>query len=327
MNPVAKNRPNGPAVAPDPYQGVDRRAIISGIAGSIAAGALSQWSGDARAAGGLVTTPVTDGATVISGGGGNVLVVATTAGQVVVDSGAASHGGTVIATLGELPGDGVAALFNSHWHGDQVGSNAALGTAGATIFAHAKTRQRLATGYYLRDEDRYEPPLPAAALPVETFHTNGATTIGEQRVEYGYLIAAHTDGDSYVSFPELDVIAVGDVVSPLRDPAFDWFGGGWLGGRVDALALLLEISNDDTRFVPSYGPVVSRAQVQAEHDMLLELFERMVEHVRLGESAEDMLELGVVDGLGRTFDDPYRLLYDMHKGFWAHHNKLMHDIV
>ncbi len=47
---------------------------------------------------------------------------------------------------------------------------------------------------------------------------------------------------------------------------FDWFGGGWLGGRVDALAFLLERSDKDTRFVPSYGPVVGRADVQKEHD-------------------------------------------------------------
>jgi hypothetical protein len=79
--------------------------------------------------------------------------------------------------------------------------------------------------------------------------------------------------------------------------------------------------------VPSYGPVVGRAEVQAEHDMMLALFERMVEHVRRGESAEDMLAAGVLDGLAAQFDDPYRFLYDAHKGLWAHHNKLMHDIV
>ena len=28
-----------------------------------------------------------------------------------------------------------------------------------------------------------------------------------------------------------------------RDPALDWFGGGWLGGRVDSLAMLLELGN------------------------------------------------------------------------------------
>jgi glyoxylase-like metal-dependent hydrolase (beta-lactamase superfamily II) len=304
-----------------------RRTVLQGIAGSLAGALTLPLARVARAAGDLTTTPIGRELVVIGGAGGNVLVLSTSAGQVLVDSGDAPHADALLATLGELPGDRVAAVFNTHWHGDQVGANAALGMRGAKIIAHEKTRQRLATGHYLPAEERYEPALPAAAVPTESFFTSGSTTIGGRAIEYGYLIAAHTDGDIFVAFPELDVIAVGDVVSPARDPVFDWFGGGWLGGRVDALALLLERSSSGTRFVPSHGPVVGRAEVQAEHDMMLALFERMVEHVRLGETAEDMLDAGVLDGLGRTFEDPYKLLYDLHKGFWAHHNKLMPDIV
>jgi cyclase len=298
-----------------------RREVLRGIASGVAAAALpASWTRVATGAGALVSTTVTDRVTLVSGAGGNIIVVSTGDGQVLVDSGAAEHGEAVLATLGQLPGDGVAAVFNTHWHLDQVGSNEALGESGATIYAHEKTRLRLSTGYYLPGEERYQKPLPIAGLPTQTCYTSGSARIGAQSIEYGYLIEAHTDGDIYVAFPELNLIAAGD-------PVLDWFGGGWLGGRVDSLALLLELGDDETRFVPSYGPVVGRAEVQAEHDMLLEFFERMVEHVRLGEAAEDMLAAGVLDGLGRTFSDPYRLLYDTHKGFWAHHNKLMPDIV
>jgi hypothetical protein len=107
----------------------------------------------------------------------------------------------------------------------------------------------------------------------------------------------------------------------------DWFGGGWLGGRVDSLAMLLKLANAQTRIVPSYGPVIKRADVQAEHDMLLKLFERMVDLIRKGDSAEDILAQGVMDDLGRTFDDPLKFLQDAHKGFWAHHNTLSPDVV
>jgi glyoxylase-like metal-dependent hydrolase (beta-lactamase superfamily II) len=255
------------------------------------------------------------------------LVLGTEAGKVLVDSGAAAFTSDLLASVDTLPGGAVSALFNTHWHLDQVGGNEALGRAGAVIVAHEKTRLRLRTGYYLPTEDRYEKPLPEAALPTESFHTTHAMSIGGRRIECGYLLEAHTDGDIYVAFADLNVIAVGDVSAPARDPVFDWFGGGWLGGRVDSLALLLARSDADTRFVPSYGPVIGRAEVQAEHDMLLELFNRMVVHVRLGESSEDMLAAGVLEGLGRTFDDPAGLLYALHKGFWAHHNKLTHDIV
>ncbi len=301
----------------------DRRTVLQGLAGA----AILPWPRFAMAAGGLTVSRLTAELALIEGAGGNILVLETGEGRVLVDTGAAASRDAVLATLDELSGEAVAAVFNTHWHHEQIGSNAVFGERGATIFAHEKTRQRLAAGYYLPTEDRYELPLSNAALPTETTYTEASTRIGGQRIEYGYMILAHTDGDLYVAFPDLNVIAVGDVVSRVRDPVFDWFGGGWLGGRVDSLAQLLELSDADTRFVPSYGPVFGRAELQAEHDLMLELFERMVEHVRLGETAEDMLTTGVLDGLDRTFDDPFKLLYDMHKGFWAHHNKLMPDIV
>jgi glyoxylase-like metal-dependent hydrolase (beta-lactamase superfamily II) len=301
--------------------------MLRGIVGGLAASSLGAVARVARSADALTSTTVAPGVTVLGGAGANVVVLATDAGKVLVDSGAAESSEAVLRGVGQLPGTNVAALFNTHWHLDQVGSNEPLGAAGATIFAHAKTRQRLSAGYYVPTEDRYEPPLAPAGRPTETIRTGGATTIGNRRIEYGYLLEAHTDGDIYVFFPELNVVAVGDAVSPVRDPELDWFGGGWLGGRVDSLARLLELGDASTRFVPSHGPAVGRAQVQAERDMLLKLFERMVEHVRLGETSADMLAAGLLDGLGRTFEDPAKLLYDVHKGFWAHHNALTHDIV
>ena len=126
-------------------------------------------------------------------------------GQVVVDSGAAAHSDALLAALRRPArrSDGkVAALINTHWHRDQTGANEALGTAGATIIAHDKTRQRLRAGWYVPDADRYEPPLPAAALPTKTFYTTDETIVGDQRIEFGYLIEAHTDGDAYVRFPD-----------------------------------------------------------------------------------------------------------------------------
>lgn len=302
-----------------------RRAFLRGAGATLAGAGFAPCLGLAQSS--LATTEIADKLILVTGAGGNILVHATDAGQVVVDGGARAARDSVLATLDRLPGGGAVALFNTHWHPDQVGANEALGMGGATIYAHEKTRQRLTAGYYRPDQDLFEPPLPPAGRPTETIYTEATVTVGGSPVEYGYLIEAHTDGDIFVRFPGLDVIAVGDAISPERDPVFDWFGGGWLGGRLDSIRRLLEISDDDTRFVPSYGPVIGRRELLAENDVYLALFELMVEHLRLGETADDIHELGVIEGVGREFDDPGRLLYDLAKGFWAHHNKLMHDIV
>jgi cyclase len=303
---------------------MDRRAILKGLAG-LAAAPVARL---AVAAAEPAVTRVDEKLALLRGAGGNVLVQATDGGQLLVDSGAKASVDALAGALERLPGAGrVHTLFNTHWHLDQIGSNLRLGRAGAKIIAHEKTRLRLATGYYLPDEDRYERPQPKEAQPAQSFYTTGATTVDGRRLEYGYLLEAHTDGDIYVYFRDSNVLAVGCAVSPQRDPVLDWFGGGWLGGRVDSLKRLLDISDRDTRFVPSYGPVIGRAEVQAEHDMMLKIFERMVELVRKGDSAEDIVAAGVMNDLGRTFADPLKFVHDAHKGLWAHHNTLSPDIV
>jgi cyclase len=305
-----------------------RRFLLKTAAAGLAGLALPFRVQPVLADGDVDVTRLRDDLFVLTGAGDNVLLHVSDDGQLLVDSGAPGAGDALLAALAELPGTGrVHTLFNTHWHLAQTGANAVLGERGATIIAHEKSRQRLANGYYLADEDRYEPPLPEAGRPSQSFLDDGELTAGRERIEYGYLLLAHTDGDIYVHFRDANVIAVGDALSPLRDPELDWFGGGWLGGRVDALQHLLDISNDQTRFVPSYGPVVQRDYVQAEHDLMLEIFELMVERIRLGESAEDIIAAGALDGLARSFDDVFKFIYDVHKGLWAHHNKLMHDIV
>jgi cyclase len=185
----------------------------------------------------------------------------------------------------------------------------------------------MATPTWIPSEDRYRPARSREAHPDETFYVSGSTSFGGERIEYGYLIEAHTSGDIYVFFRNSNVLAVGDVASPARDPELDWFTGAWLGGRVDAMDRLLALSDDQTRIVPGYGPVMSRADLQAERDMLKAVYDRAVDRVRQGDDVDDMLRSGIMAGLPRTWSDPRRFLYAVHRGLWAHHNKLSADVV
>ena len=311
---------------------ISRRDVMRGAAALVLAPLAVSI---ARAAESTVAE-VAPGIQVIAGGGGNVVAIATSTGLVVVDSGNAQSREETLAKIAKIAkedkktggaGGKVVAVVNTHWHPDQTGANEALGMAGATIIGHAKTRQRLTAGWYVPQEDRYEKPLAAAGRPTKTFFQTDTATFGDRKLELGYLIEAHTDGDVYVKLPDANVIVAGDAISPQRDPVLDWYGGGWLGGRVDALKKLLDLGDAKTRYVPSFGPAVGRAEVQAEHDLMLAIFERMVVNLRMGQTAVEMQKAGVLDGLPRMFADPAKFLYDAHKGFWAHHNKLMPDIV
>src|SRR5882672_4651422 len=233
---------------------MNRRAIVKGALGGVALSALGlalpPFVRSAFSQGSPAVVPVSDGFVMLTGAGGNILVRTGNTDQVLVDSGAAEFSDAVLAQLRKLPGGGhVTTLFNTHWHRDQVGGNLALGRSGATIIAHEKTRARLATDYYLGVEDRYEKALPKAAHPTATIFSGDKTLAGKERIDYGQLIEAHTDGDIYVYFRDANVLAAGDAISPVKDPVLDWFGGGWLGGRADSQEKLLKLVDDKTRIV------------------------------------------------------------------------------
>jgi cyclase len=272
----------------------------------------------------LPAEKLTDRVRLIAGVPGNVVALAASDGVVLVDSGSSALATGVRAGLA---GARVRTLFNTHYHADQTGGNALFGAAGATIHAHVITRQWLSNDYYVPAEDRWVKAPPAVARPTVTFRDKGEMTAGAERIEYGYLLEAHTRGDIYVYFRDSNVLAVGDVASPLRDPVLDWYAGGWIGGRVDAMDNLLALANDDTRIVPAYGPVMTRAQLQAERDMMLRLYDRTTLLTTQGRSAQDMFDAGVMNEVSRKFDDPYRFLYDVSKGHWAHYTNFGGNIV
>jgi glyoxylase-like metal-dependent hydrolase (beta-lactamase superfamily II) len=304
-------------------RGVHRRQVLKGaMAGVLTLCASPRILTAQPAAGGV--RRLTDKLAVVDGGGSNVLAFSTGEGLLLVDSGAPKSGDKVMAALKNVGADSkVQTLFNTHYHTDQTGNNEVL-AAGAKIIAHERTRQWMSN---VPAEDRYEKARPKAARPTETFLAAGSLKAGAEQIDYGYLPLAHTSGDIYVFFKTSNVLAVGDVASPRRDPALDYFTGGWIGGRVDAMDILLRLSNEQTRIVPAYGPVMTRAEFKAERDMMEEVRARLFKQVREGDGPKDMLEGGVLKGLARTWQDPYKFLYDAAKGLWAHHNKLDPNVV
>jgi cyclase len=301
--------------------------VLGGLAGCQQV-ASRQAPGSASAAstarpGPLTAEKLTERVTVIAGAPGNVVALTAEEGIVLVDSGAANAARAVKAKVGGK----VRTLFNTHYHADQTGGNALFGKDGAAIHAHTITRQWLSADYYVPADDRWVKALPKEAWPTQVFRQKGEMKAGAETVEYGYLLEAHTRGDIYVFFRDSNVLAVGDVASPVRDPVLDWYSGGWLGGRVDAMDDLLELAKDDTKIVPAYGPVMTKAQLQAERDVMLKLYDRLTKLTTQGHSAEDMLNVGALTDIGRTFHDPARFLYDVAKSNWAHYTNFGGNIV
>lgn len=301
---------------------LSRRGVLRGALGVLAASMSSRALRAQQAPGGV--RRLTGQMMVVQGGGANVVASFTGDGFVLVDGGAPESFDAVMASLGANAK--VHTLFNTHHHVDQTGNNERFST-GAKVIAHKRTLEWMSAAHWMQADERYETARPKAARPTETFLTTGSLKAGGEQVDYGYLPLAHTNGDIYVHFRAANVLAVGDVASPLRDPALDYLTGAWIGGRVDAMDRLLALANEQTRIVPAYGPILSKAEFKAERDMMEEVRTRLFDRVREGDGPKDMLERGMLKGLARTWKDPYRFLYDAAKGLWAHHDKLGPNVV
>jgi len=301
---------------------LNRRDVLKGALGAFVSWTSARVLSAQQAVGGV--RRLTDQMTVVDGGGSNVLAFLTGDGFVLVDGGAPKSFDTIMASLGANAK--VNTLFNTHHHVDQTGNNEMFST-GTRIIAHKRTLEWMSADHWIQADDRYEKARPKVARPTETFLTTGSLTAGGEQIDYGHLTLAHTNGDIYVHFRNANVLAVGDVASPLRDPALDYLTGAWIGGRVDSMDVLMTLANEQTRIVPAYGPVLSKAEFKAERDMMEEVRKRLFDQVREGDSPRDMLGRGVLKGLTRTWNDPYKFLYDAAKGLWAHHDKLGPNVV
>jgi len=303
---------------------LDRRGFLKAVAGGAAGLAVSHLAATRafarpRAAPPTVTQLSSDLA-LISGVGGNVLALSAADGMLLVDCGAEEHSHALLRTLASLPGGRqVHTVFNTHWHWDHTGANEPLRKAGATIIAHENTRLWLGTRIREEWQGRTYAPRPSRALPTNTFYYKSCQlTFAGEHIEYGYLGQAHTDGDIYVYLRGHDVLMAGDVLSVGRYPILDYCTGGWLGGMVDATQKLLELSNEHTRIIPGTGPVQTRADLVAEHEMLSAMKAKLWDLMRKGLSAEDMIAAHATAAFDGKWGNPDLFVANAYQGFYGH---------
>src|SRR5262245_45779405 len=239
----------------------------------------------------LQTSPqisVTDlgGLTLFQGAGCNVIAMRGEDGALMIDGGLAANANALLKAVKEKTGNNrVHTLINTHWHPEQTGSNEAVGRDGGVIIAHEKTRMYLSSAVTsITFEGRFG-PLPEVARPNKTTLEGGSLKFAGQQVDYSYLPQAHTDGDLYVHFPQLNVLVGGGVVSGEQWPLLDYRNGAWLGGRVRAYERLAQLVRPDTRVVPAQGRVITGSDIVRHRDIYQELFRTMIDYMNMGMGA------------------------------------------
>jgi glyoxylase-like metal-dependent hydrolase (beta-lactamase superfamily II) len=293
----------------DRNERASRRLFIKAGAAAVAAALLPSFA-RAQQGGAQITTIDLGGATLFQGAGCNVVAIPGSDGALMIDGGLAANADALIVAVTRATNTTrIHTLIDTHWHPEQVGANEAVGRSGGVIFAHEKTKQCLSNGVYSVTFKGRRPPLPESARPTKTVRGDGSMEFAGQQIDYGYMPAAHTDGDLYIHLPKINLVAVGGVVSAEEWPLLDYRNGAWLGGRVRALEHLADLVKPDTRVVPAVGRVMTGAEIVRHRDMYQKLFTTMIGYLNMGLGPDDAVARNPLKEYQAGFGDPSAFTY------------------
>ena len=298
----------------------DRRTILRAALGG---GAIASFglAGRALAAasGGLGLRDLPGRLAMITGAGTNVVVAPGADGAVVVDSGQAARASELLAVIGQRTGGKKpATLINTCWRLDQTGGNDLFGAGGTRIVAQVNTALWMGTEIDSRWENRIYPPRAPVARPTVSFYDKGAMPLGDEQIEYGYLLQAHTDGDAYVFFRKANVLVAGAAVAGRGWPVIDWETGGWIGGHVRGLETMIKLADDKTVIVPADGAVLTRADLEKQRVMYVAIMGKMQAIMESGQGTPEVLKSRPAADYEAERGDATVFLTQAFKSFWGH---------
>ena len=226
------------------------------------------------------------------GGGGNVGLFAGPDGVLLVDSLFAPLADRLVAAVRTVSDGEIRFLINTHVHPDHIGGNAPLAGRDVLIFAHDNVRVRaLERLRFPRRGGSFAPRPAAGARPVVTYNDAVSFHFNDEEVRAFLAPGAHTDGDTFVHFPESDVLHLGDVFRTTSYPVVDVYNGGTVAGTIAALEQAIAMAGRDTRVIPGHGlRVVGRGAMIEFLDMIVDVRERVRAMISEGYTLEQVMD-------------------------------------
>lgn len=193
---------------------------------------VSAFQAPQAAARAVTAVQVRDNLYMLTGGGGNTTVFIGTDGVVVVDAKNPGWGQPILDKIKELTPKPVTMIINTHSHLDHAGGNGEFpGTV--DVVAHENTLVNLKD---IKSVTGLPPLAPDVAnvfvrnngknLPKRTFKDRLTVGTGSDRIDLYYFGRGHTNGDAWVVFPALQVLAAGDMFPWRQPPIADANNGG-----------------------------------------------------------------------------------------------------
>ena len=226
------------------------------------------------------------------GGGGNVGVFVGPEGVLLVDSLFAPLADRLVAAVGEISDGEIRFLINTHVHMDHIGGNEPLAGQGVLILAHdnvrVRTLERLRFPRFVGGG--FAPQPPEGARPVVTYNDQMSFHFNGKEVRAFLAPAAHTDGDTFVYFPDSDVLHLGDVFRTTSYPIIDVYNGGSLAGTIEALETAIDMAGPRTKVIPGHGlRIVGRDAMVEFLDMIIDVRDQVRTMISEGKTLDAVM--------------------------------------
>ena len=163
----------------------------------------------------------------------------TDAGVTIVDAKLPGFGQTIVDRVKSVTNKPITRIINTHTHNDHTGSNEYFGASIESI-VQENTKANIAK------MDEFKGPK-AQFVPKKTYKDTLKIGAGKDEIDLYYFGRAHTNGDTFVVFPALRTMHVGDVFAWKALPYVDAANGGSVidGGKTIGKAVAT-VKNVDT---------------------------------------------------------------------------------
>jgi glyoxylase-like metal-dependent hydrolase (beta-lactamase superfamily II) len=193
---------------------------------------------------------------------------------------------TAIGEISDLP---VRYLVNTHHHRDHIEGNARFAEDGAEIISQENMVPLVAGGSVSGLTDARVPPAPPAAIPRLVFADEMDIKMPGLTAELRYPGPSHTNADTYIVFPEQNVIVAGDIVTFGRYPNIDFVYEGHIQLMIDVTDRFIAMADDDTVIVPGHGPLGDKETLIGYREMLATSRDRVADLMVTGMPLTDII--------------------------------------
>lgn len=243
----------------------------------------------------------------VEGAGGNSTVVIGQNGVIVVDAKTTPAAGKqLVAEIAKLTPKPITHVILTHSDGDHVNGLAGF-PDGLTIIAHQndKMEQEMA----LKAGGRGAPP--ANRLPTMAVTKDKQTMkIDGVNVTLLHWAPAHTSGDLVVLFPDLRIVATGDIVATqLPDALIHMEKHGSSMGWVETMKGIIALNAD--QFIPGHGDLQTKADLQKRLAYTQNERNQIASMVKEGKSLDEIRKaVGDQSAAGGRFPSFTQVVYE-----------------